>query len=241
MKLSFREKVLLIAFILVGVGYLFYSFLYSPIQTQRDMLAEENKNLKSQVKVTANKARQNSGIVRNAQEQKLKDSFQEQVIKVPGDMMLPEALVYLQKSAKASGVNLNSLVFTPGAAATANGTGTNSLVSANEVKINLVAKGGYSGLKAFLLKIQKAPRLYRIDTVKMQSNYEQAAAQTPPAPSPGDEDAEAVSAVTVPTVKNEITMNLNMVTFYQEYKAPGFIDDQQRVKPGKGQDNPFTI
>lgn len=237
MKLSFREKALIIAFAIVGFGYLFNTFLYSSVQNQRDSLIQENSSLQSQVKMVADKTRENSGIVRDANQQKQLDRFQDQVIKMPGEIMLPESLEYLQKSAKASGVSLNSLVFTPGTSITANNTG---LVSPDEIKITLIARGGYSGLRAFLLKIQKAPRIYRIDTVRMQSNYEQTEAQAQPVPAPADEDAENVAPP--PTaVKNEITMNVNMVTFYQSFIAPGFIDHQEQVKPGEGQDNPFTI
>lgn len=240
MKLSFREKALIMAFVIAGLGYLFYTFIYSPVQNQRGTLIQENSNLQSQVQVVADKAKQNSGIVRDANEQKQLDRFQDQVIKVPGEIMLPESLLYIQKSAETSRVTLNSLVFTPGTTATGAKTGSNNLVSADEIKITLVAKGGYSGLRAFLLKIQKAPRIYRIDAVRMQSNYEQTEAKLPSASAPDSEDVEA-EAVPLPEVRNEITMNVNMVTFYQAFKAPGFVDHQEKVEPGKGQDNPFMI
>ncbi len=240
MKLSFREKALIIAFAIVGLGYLFYTFFYSPVQNQRDALILENSKLRSQVKIVADKAKQNSGIVSDVNEQKQLERFQDQVVKVPGEIMLPESYLYLQKSAEASRITLNSLVFTPGAAAASNITGSTSLVPPDEIKITLVAKGGYSGLKAFLLKIQKAPRIYRIDSIRMQSNYEQTAAKAETDPVPDSEDAETAAAPP-PAVKNEITMNVNMVTFYQSFIAPGFIDHQEQVKPDKGQDNPFTI
>ena len=242
MKLSFREKALLISLVIVGLGYLFYSFLYSPVSTKRDIISRENSQLKYQVALFGDKSRQKSGIDRDAQEKKLMEGFQEQVIKVPGDIMLPESVLYLQKSAKAAGVTLTSLVITPGTATAVKPAGTDSLASATkEVSINLTAKGGYSGLKAFLLAIHKAPRLYRIDTAKMQSNYQQGSAQPASTPAPAVEGEDAAQPVPVPTIQNEITMNVTMVTFYQEFNAPGFKDNQERVQPGQGQDNPFTI
>lgn len=238
MKLSFREKALLISVVILALGYCFYTFLYSPIHTQKDAVADQNKKLKLQVEAFADKARQDAGIDREAQEKKLMTGFQEQVIKVPGEMLLPEAVLYLQKSAKASGVTLTSLVLSPMAPTAVKTTGAN-LAAANEVKITLTAKGGYSGLRAFLLSIHKAPRLYRIDTAKMQSNYQKGSTQPEAAaPQPG---AEVAAAVPIPTIKNEITMNVTMVTFYQEFNAPGFKDNQEKVQPGQGQDNPFTI
>jgi len=240
MKLSNREKVLLISFFIMGLGYFYYTFFYSPIQTKTDMLAEENKALQSQIKSIADNARQNSGIVHDAQGKKLQERFQDQVIKVPGEIMLPEALLYLQKSARTSRVTMISLAFTPEAATAATPAGTN-MASAHEVKITLTAKGGYSGLKAFLLKIHEAPRLYRVDTVKMLSSSGTASAEAPVDPASA-EDNEAGTTVPPPAdVKNEITMNVNMVTFFQEVNVPGFKDNQERLKPGPGQDNPFAI
>lgn len=242
MKLSLREKVLLIALIIVGLIYLYYTLLFSPMRTERDKLASQNHYLKSQVESIVDKAKKNSGMASNAQEQRLIDSFQEQFNRVPGDILLPEALSYLGKSAEDSQVTITSLVFTPanhGAQTTVTKGVPAKTASSNEVKITMIAKGGYVGLKAFLLKIHKAPRLYRIDTIKMQSNYQ----KTPPAPvaaATEDEVAEMEQAA-VPAIKNEITMNVDMVIFYWQYDAFGFKDQQDRVEPGKGQENPFTI
>lgn len=241
MKLSFREKVLLLSLVVLGVGYVFYTFLYSPLQTQKDVIAQKNRQLNAQVEILAGRARQNSGIDRETQEQKFRSGFQEQVIKVPGEILLPEAVLYLRKSAKASNVTLTSLILTPDTPNAAKPTGANSPASASEIKITMTAKGGYSGLRAFLLSIHKAPRLYRMDTVKLQSNYQQGSTPPPASPAPPTEGEEAVQPIPIPTIKNEITMNVTMVTFYQEFNAPGFEDRQEKVQPGKGQDNPFTI
>jgi len=240
MKLSLREKALLIALVIVGSGYLFYTFLYSPLSDQRNAMARENNRLKSRIERVADQSGQKSGFAGDARAKQVMKGFQEQVIKVPGESMLPESVIYLQQSAEAAGVTLSSLTYTPGAAASAKPAGSQRPAAVNEIKIRLSAKGGYAGLKTFLLALYQAPRLYRIDTLKLQSDYGQNVVQETVAPALAAEGGETLPPP-VPAVINEITMNITMVTFYQEINTSGFADQQKRIQPGPGQINPFAI
>lgn len=240
MKLSWREKALLITFIIVGSGYLFNTFLYSPLSDQRNAVARENGWLKSRIERVADQSVQKSGSGCDARTKQVMNGLQEQVIKVPGESMLPESVIYLQQSAEVAGVTLCSLTFVPGAVTNAKPAGSQCPAAANEIKIRLSAKGSYAGLKTFLLALYQAPRLYRIDTLKLQSNYEQNAVQATSAPALTSEGEETLPPP-APEVKGEVTMNITMVTFYQGLKASGFVDRQERIQPGSGQINPFSI
>lgn len=240
MKLSWREKTLLIALVIVGSAYLFYTFLYSPLSEQRNAVARENSRLKSRIERVADQSRQESGSERDARAKRVMNSFQEQVIKVPGESMLPESVIFLQQSAEAAGVTISSLAYTPGALAKAKPAVSQRPPAVNQIKIRLSAKGSYAGLKTFLLALNQAPRLYRIGTLKLQSDYGQNTVSAASAPALAAEGEEAMPPPN-PAVKNEITMNITMVTFYQEIKDLGFVDRQERVQPGPGQVNPFDI
>lgn len=241
MKLSIREKIMLICFAMIGLGYCFYTFLYAPLTDDIDSIADENIRLQSQVDKYADRVRQSEGIP-TADQQQLMSSFQEESVKVPGEILLPECLSYIQKSVNESRVTLNSINLTPADAAVGAQTKPSNAVGATkakELKITVEVKGGYSGLRSFLLAIQKAPRIYRIDKTKLQSQYNKDTEKTVAAVTTAI--ATNGEMPTMPVVTNDITMEVTMVTFYDELILPGYEDKQPRVQPGKGQDNPFTI
>lgn len=246
MKLSLREKVMVICFVLIGAGYCFYTFVYSPLAQKADGVADENSRLKSQVQSFADRIQESEGIASSSQQQELMKDYQEEAIKIPDDILLPECVSYLQKSVNDSGVTLSSMILTPTAAPSADQknkpANTTGITGTKEMKITVTVKGGYSGLRSFLLAIQKAPRLYRIDKTKLNSNYKSTSEQPQNlAADSGAAQGGSIPAIPVPTIKNEITMDVTMVTFYDGISLPGYQDNQPRVQPGKGQDNPFTI
>jgi Tfp pilus assembly protein PilO len=229
---------MLLVLAIIGTIYLFYAYLYEPVTSQTRIISAENQNLNKEVESSQNRIKSAAGL--SAEWERLQQQYTELAVKVPGESMLPEALSYLDKSAAECGVELETISLQPMPVVMTGAGSTNGVESSlQQVKIQLSLRGSYFNLLSYLLKIEKAPRLYRIENAQMSHTPALAdtSAQAPEVAA--GEQAATDPALPAATVVSEIALNISLTTFYDTFSLPDFKAELERVQPGVGKDNPF--
>jgi len=226
MKLSKREKILICFLLVAGGIYVFYNYVYQPVREKTMLLADENGRLKAAIQV-AERARTIHADI-GVEKEKIKEEYEELALKVPESPYLPEVISYLEDSAGEAGVKLLSLSsqesipedelqvmgmgqLTGESSSKQEKETDNELEGVNAYSLYLTVRGSYYNILTYMLKIEKAPRIYTIDSVTMSKE------------SDGD------------------SINLDMVvtTYYDNKSLLGIKGVEETIKPGEGRDNPF--
>ena len=148
MKMSLREKIMLLGLFIVAIVYLFYTYLYAPVTAEIKTVYTENQTIKNELELYKNNMKSNSGI--DKQWEQLQKDYNELAVKVPDESMLPEVLSFLDQIAAECHVKAENISLQPAAAAAA---GTDVEASLQQVKIQLSLRGSYFDLLSYLLKI----------------------------------------------------------------------------------------
>ncbi len=229
MKLSKREKILL-CFLLVAAGiYVFYNYVYQPVREKTMLLADENGRLKAAIQV-AERARTTHADIGDigVEKEKIKEEYEELALKVPESPYLPEVISYLEDSAGEAGVKLLSLSnqesipedelqvmgmgqLTGGSSSKQEKEPDNELEGVNAYSLYLTVRGSYYNILTYMLKIEKAPRIYTIDSVTMSKE----------------------------SGNGSINLDIVVTTYYDNKSLLGIKGVEETIKPGEGRDNPF--
>ncbi|PKM78587.1 MAG: hypothetical protein CVU90_00900 [Firmicutes bacterium HGW-Firmicutes-15] len=196
MSLSKRELALLGLLIVVGLIYLLYGFIFHPLNAQINQMKAENSNLSNEIQELEKEARQGKNWVEN--ERQIWYDYQKILLEIPQSEMIPNIIIFMEQSARDSGVKLLSISYKETTFAKkaledqksqpSEGTSDSlhdkadqgggkvvrgSLVLKSEVSMvqaanfQLAASGTHLNLLSFIFKIENAPRIYRINSIKM--------------------------------------------------------------------------
>jgi len=222
MKLSPREKVLLIILVLLITFYLFYTFLYHPLEQATASLRAENLNLRSAIKKQQDQWEK--GKNEELEINKLELEYQQMMIKLPEEDYLPEIVSYLQKNARSADVLLEKINYHNRAMESSQGN-RNDIRTCEMV---LVARGSYYNLLTLLRKIEEAPRLFVINNVEISA---------PEVSITINEDTEIPSTPQEETkpsnisADNNLVMTVQLTTYYDPSSMPSFIGVLEKVPP----------
>ncbi|NLB88441.1 MAG: type 4a pilus biogenesis protein PilO [Syntrophomonadaceae bacterium] len=168
--LTKRELILLFALALLFLIYLFYTYLYTPLITNTEKILQENSELEAVTVLVTKLDEEESKEVLD----KKRQEFEELNKKVPEDVYLPETIKELEEMSKKNEVQL---VKTQYYFDKENDKDKDEeTISYKECLLEIDMVGAYSNLTKFVKALEKAERLYTIDSIKM--NLDQAGTNT---------------------------------------------------------------
>ncbi len=158
MQLTKREGLLLSAFGILLILYLFYVLAYKPLILKTQKLIDENKEV---IKMGYRVEAADKMMADNAESQK--QAFAEFSEKVPEKAYLPETIDFLEKLSKDNKVELLMTQYI---------LSEDLLISnikeeCQECLFEIDLTGSYLNLTKFIRGIEDAPRLYNIESISM--------------------------------------------------------------------------
>lgn len=241
MKLSKRELILLCILLIAGSIYLFYNYLYCPMQVKTKALVVENARLKEEVKMERQKI-QRAGDWKQERE-RLQEDYRQLMIKVPETAYIPEIVDFLENKAKDSQAALLSVNYNKKSNENQNDQNNNPKSTApNMLEFEIKSGGSYYNLLSYLMKIENAPRLYVVSGVQIAS---------PDNKKPGStayitEDGRVIPATQPEPLEGStaydgrvLAMKVRLAAFYDEKAIAGISGMEEKVTPGKGKENPY--
>ncbi len=186
MKLSKRELALFGLLIVVGGSYLLYYFVFYPLNLQITQMKAENISLRNELQEMKSKGARPGDFL--LKKQQIWYNYERILLKMPQSPMIPNIIDFMEKSALEAGVKLLSISYKESPVDKKNldttkiepsiteGTSDSNTILKNIEKggsmaqaanFQLAARGTHLNLLSFLLKIENAPRIYRINSIKM--------------------------------------------------------------------------
>lgn len=162
MRLTKREFILIYILSLVLVIYLFHTYLYTPLIASTQNIINENNELMAVTVLVSKLSDEES---QKALDKK-RQEFAELNKKVPEDVYLPETIKEIEKMSQKNKVELIKTRYY------LDDQDTNQLeeVSYKECFFEIELIGSYFNLTKFVKELEKAERLYTIDSIKMTAN-----------------------------------------------------------------------
>lgn len=162
MRLTKREFILIYILSLVLVIYLFHTYLYTPLIASTQNIINENNELMAVTVLVSKLSDEES---QKALDKK-RQEFAEFNKKVPEDVYLPETIKEIEKMSQKNKVELIKTRYY------LDDQDTNQLeeVSYKECFFEIELIGSYFNLTKFVKELEKAERLYTIDSIKMTAN-----------------------------------------------------------------------
>jgi len=172
-SLSKREIALFGLLIVVSVIYLLYYFVFHPLNLQTTQMKAENSSLSKELQALQVKGAWPGDI--GLEKQQIWDEYEKVVTKVPQSPMIPNIIDFMELSAREAHVKLLSISYKESSTIkTAMDVKKSETASADQGKLTaqyadfqLTASGTHLNLLSFLLKIENAPRIYKINSSKM--------------------------------------------------------------------------
>ncbi len=158
MQLTKREGLLLAAFGLLLILYLFYVQAYKPVTLKTQKLVKENQEI---IKMGYRAEKADKIMVDNAESRK--QAFVEFCEKVPEKAYLPETIDFLEKLSKYNKVELLMTQYILSEDLLIN----NIEGECQECLFEIDLTGSYLNLTKFIGGIEAAPRLYNIESITM--------------------------------------------------------------------------
>lgn len=159
MRLTKREFILLSVLVLLLLIYLFYTYLYTPLMTNTQKIINENSELEAVAVLMSKLDEEDSKKVLD----KKRQEFEELNKKVPEDVYLPETIKEIEEMSKKNEVKLlkTQYYFDKDA------DETDEKIGYKECLFEIDMVGSYSSLTKFVKELEKADRLYTIESIKM--------------------------------------------------------------------------
>jgi hypothetical protein len=193
-SLSKRELALLVILIAVSGFYLLYYHVLHPLNLQITQLNAENISLINELPGMETELARLANI--RMENQQIWYDYEKLLDKVPQSPMIPQIIGFMDLSAREAGVKLLSINYKESPVAKRNDHGIaegtsgslhdkaerdgklvmDNVILKNEEKagsmvqalnFKLVARGTHLNLLSFLLKIENAPRIYKVNSFKM--------------------------------------------------------------------------
>ena len=250
-KLSRREKILVGLLLILSLVYAYYNLDFKPNKIASEQLLQENRVLKSLMERGENAKTRTTGI--GQEKTRIAQLGNELLVAVPARAMVPETVAFLKRTAFDTRVELKSLNYTAPNKSNNNNTGSQKKKEESEkvqaLDYNITVQGGYNNLMAFLLRIEKAPRLYTISSCSMTANSKKnddkaisEALQSSMEAEPGA--VEPVPLTSAPKGSevydgNNIKLDLKFSAYYDEEAIPGLTIKEDEVPAAAGRINPF--
>ncbi len=237
MKLSRREIILLSALLIVGSIYLFYQYLYQPLQRDTNALVAENARIKEAIEMQTSKMEAATKLQK--EQEKLEEEYRQLMVAVPEDAYIPEIIAWLEKSAQDASVRLDKVSY--------QGSGDNEKdrenikTAARACNFEISAGGSYFNLMSFLLNIEKSPRIYVISAGQLNTQQKK---QETTVPVVSEEEDGAMPAPELlkgaaAYDSNNLVLNLKLSAYYDKDKKADISGMAEKVPIGEGRENPF--
>ncbi|MDD4802188.1 MAG: hypothetical protein PHF24_04515 [Syntrophomonas sp.] len=187
MSLSKRELVLLGVLIVAGGIYLVTNFLFQPLQLQIKQMKNENNSLSQELLGLQSQQYKREKIWQKSEQ--ICYDYENIRHKVPEKLIISNIIDFMELNAGEAGVKLLSVSYQESQAAYKNGdashyessepTGSEytgeAITGINEIgtwmiksaNFQVAARGTHFNMLSFIMKIENAPRIYRIDHLKM--------------------------------------------------------------------------
>lgn len=238
MRLSNREKVLLSLLVWMLLFYVFYFHFYSPLNQKVTILVEQNNKLRQEL-ISAKHMDKNQNLV-NDRHNKYQIELAKLNLLIPCSPGIPEVIAFLEETSLQSKAILQGINYRDKIKDEEKFKDT----SAGTLDFEVEVAGSYYDLLTFLRYVDKAPRIYNFNHLKLAAVPKQEETVA------GESDAVSLTAVQRPEFKggerfdgNNILMTVNLTTYF--YKGMVLPMDKfsidKKVKPADtGRDNPFN-
>ncbi|SHG66077.1 Tfp pilus assembly protein PilO [Thermosyntropha lipolytica DSM 11003] len=161
MKLSVREKVLLIILAVLLLGGGFYKYIYTPLEETLAGLRRDNQILAEQIARAKKEKMQHVSL--EAEAERLNEEYNRLNMIIPHEPEMVEAASFIKDAARECGVNINSLEYEPGSEE--EGTAV--------INVKVMAEGRYLPLLTFIKRVENASRLYMVENLSFSAKVEE--------------------------------------------------------------------
>jgi hypothetical protein len=211
MKFSNREKILGTIVLLLAAFYLYDRTLLEPIRVELSRLQAENEQMS--IKIESNQERLETEKMIKQEVGEL-DYNRDMTTMLPASPMASGAIAYVTECAGDKNVSLRfiscTLLDSPSISPPSK---AGPIIPPSMINFQLSAEGNYYDLLSFLLDIENAPRIYRIN----HSNL--TLADTTSEVEPGSDDILVPDLQAVGMDYNHTVLNLDFNTFYDQPSA----------------------
>lgn len=157
MKMSPREKILMVALIFLIAIAGFYNYIYMPLNSKLDELKINNKILADEIINLKKEQSQKKNLA--AEAESLQAEYERLNLVIPVESEMLKASIFIKETAKDCEVNITSLEYEPG-------TDEEGITAIN---MKVMLEGRYLPLLAFIKRIENAPRLYLIENLSFSA------------------------------------------------------------------------
>lgn len=203
MKMSPREKVLVVFLVLFMIAGGFYQYVYTPLNEKLLQLQKNNALLAKEV-IEAKKAQMAK---KNLAEEaaSLQDEYERLNLIIPAEPEMLEAAAFIKEAAKTCEVDITSLEYEPGA----------EEEGLAVVNMKIGAQGRYLPLLAFIKKIENSSRFYMIENLSLSAKPAESLAAPPGAGGENGEKVQTKGAV-LPFNPHYFSLDLKLRTYCEK-------------------------
>ncbi|MGI6453329.1 MAG: hypothetical protein ACOX0E_07705 [Syntrophomonadaceae bacterium] len=165
MKLSKREKRLILLLIVIVVVYGYYNYLYFPLANQIVILEKENRLLAAALQSSTIQ-----DLEMKQPQQKTDEEYRRLAEKVPQYAFIPETITFFEEIAVSNSIIIKSLSYEDSLVIDDNLAEINykSLTKIKSSSYKIVLTGNYTNLMNFIAHLENAPRLFGINDIRIQ-------------------------------------------------------------------------
>ncbi|MGI5921031.1 MAG: type II secretion system protein GspM [Syntrophomonadaceae bacterium] len=163
MQLSKREKVLLGLLVWLTGIYIFYYYIYEPLNHQVKDLVSDNTRLRAQLMEVRQLEREKD--MTNSRYSRCEAELASLTRQVPDSPDVPGVIAFLEETAQKAQTRLNGISY--GNKTSENTTRQTEPAMAIPVHFEIMAAGNYYDLLTFLKHVEQAPRLYAFTYVRL--------------------------------------------------------------------------
>jgi Tfp pilus assembly protein PilO len=236
MKLSRRERVMLVIMFWTVGFYIFYHFAYTPLKNEKIGWAEKNRVLQEEV-ISARQSEKDLKQLK-VQEQLYRDRYTRLARQLPSQEYIPEVVAFMENQAKECGLHLMNINYQEQNAASDQPSGKGSqpdtMADIKSMDFHLTGWGSYYDAVSFVAALEQSERIYSVVEVALAGNEQSSSTLLP-----GGEVME--SGLTEATFNpQEMKLTMRVRTYCGGKAAPGINEVENPVEAVSSQrDNPF--
>ncbi|MBO8159232.1 type 4a pilus biogenesis protein PilO [Thermosyntropha sp.] len=205
MKISKREKMMLLILLVILIFGGFYQFVYVPFKTEISDLQKNNRLMENElVRLSKQQLEEKTA---DKEIKKLTEEYEALSATLPYDSQMVEATSFLKEAAEKSDVKITSIEYEP---QTGEETGGYKIVN-----VKMAAEGRYLALLTFLMKVENASRIMNIENLSISAGIkEDFEEQNSINNNTGETDNRSSVSRALPYNLNYFNLEVNLKTFY---------------------------